>query len=164
MIQHLEIHRLFALSFKNSNDDHTRNSFNKYYIPLVEIKDFNALIDNKPFFDQPVKNKQKAYEKLLEMSNKDDYTTGNLLDYLYHQKYYKLIGIDLSKQINTSIPQKVNFVGKSMMQQCPLFLKSSKSYYKISFRFIDCNRIILIMEHQKIQTILNPSKKMEHCQ
>ena len=45
-------------------------------------------------FDQPVKNKQKAYEKLIEMSRNDAYTTGNLLDYLYHQNYYKLIGID----------------------------------------------------------------------
>ena len=33
----------------------TRNSFDEYYMPLVEIKDFNALINNKPFFDQPVK-------------------------------------------------------------------------------------------------------------
>ena len=41
-------------------------------MPLVEIKDFNALIDNKPFFDQPVKNKQEAYEKLIEMSRNDD--------------------------------------------------------------------------------------------
>ena len=39
---------------------------------LVEIKDFNAL---EPVFDQPVKNKQKAYEKLIEMSKNDDYTT-----------------------------------------------------------------------------------------
>ena len=46
------------------------------------------------------------------MSRNDDYTTGNLLDYLYHQKYYKLIGIDLSRQTNTSIPQQINFVGK----------------------------------------------------
>ena len=53
-------------------------------MPLVEMKDFNALIDNKPFFDQPVK-KSKVYEKLTEMSKNDDYTTGNLLDYLYHQ-------------------------------------------------------------------------------
>ena len=44
-------------------------------MPLVEIKDFNALIDNKPFFDQPVKNKQEAYEKLIELSRNDDYTT-----------------------------------------------------------------------------------------
>ena len=56
-------------------------------MPLVEIKDFNVLIDNKPFFDQPVKSKQEGYEKLIEMSRNDDYTTGNLLDYLYHQKY-----------------------------------------------------------------------------
>ena len=33
---------------------------------LVEMKDFNTLIDNKPFFDQPVKNKQEAYEKVME--------------------------------------------------------------------------------------------------
>ena len=82
---------MFVLSFKNGNDDPSRDSFDKYYMPLVEIKDFNALIDNKPFFDQPVKNKQEAYEKLIELSRNDDYTTGNLLDYLYHQKHYGFI-------------------------------------------------------------------------
>ena len=46
-------------------------------MPLVEIKNFNVLIDKKPFFDQPVKNKQEAYEKLIEMSRIDDYTTGD---------------------------------------------------------------------------------------
>ena len=46
------------------------------------------------------------------MSRNDDYTTGNLLDYLYHQNYYRLIGIDLSRQTNTNIPQQVNFIGK----------------------------------------------------
>ena len=46
------------LTFKNGDNDSTRYSFEKYYIPLVEIKDFYTLIDNKPFFDQPVKNKQ----------------------------------------------------------------------------------------------------------
>ena len=45
------INRLFVLSFKNGNDDPTRNSFDEYYMSLVEIKDFNALIDNKRFFD-----------------------------------------------------------------------------------------------------------------
>ena len=81
-------------------------------MPLVEIKDFNALIDNKPFFEQPVKNKQEAYGKPIEMSKNYVYTTGNLLDYLYHQKCYKLIGIDLSRQINTSISEQINFIGK----------------------------------------------------
>ena len=71
-----------------------RDSFDKHYIPLAEIKEFNALIDNKPIFDQPVKNKQEAYEKLIEMS-RNDITIGTLLDYLYLQKYYKLIGIEV---------------------------------------------------------------------
>ena len=106
------IDRLFILSFKNVGNDPTRYSFDKYYMLSVEIKDCNALIDNKPFFDQPVKNKQEAYEKLIKMSRNNDYTTGNLLDYLYYQNYYKLTGIDLSRQTNTSIPQKINFTGK----------------------------------------------------
>ena len=53
---------------------------------------------------------QEAYEKLIELSRNDDYTTGNLLDYLYHEKCDKFVGIDLSRQTNTSIPQKINFV------------------------------------------------------
>ena len=47
-----------------------------------------------------VKNKPVVNEKLSQMSRNNDYTTGYLLDYLYHQKYYKLIGIDLSRQTN----------------------------------------------------------------
>ena len=73
-------------------------------MPLAEIKDFNVLIHIKPFFDQPVKKKE-AYEKIIEISRIDDYTTGNLLDCLYHQNHDKLIAIDLSRQTNTSIPQ-----------------------------------------------------------
>ena len=46
------------------------------------------------------------------MSTNDDYTTGNLLDFSYHQNYYKLIGIDLPRHTNTSIPQQINFTGK----------------------------------------------------
>ena len=89
---------MFVLSFKNGNDDPKRNSLDEYYMLLVDIKDFNVLIDNKPFFDQLVKNKQEAYKKLVEMSKNDAYRTGILLDYFYHQEYYKLISIDLSRQ------------------------------------------------------------------
>ena len=81
-------------------------------MPSVEIKDFNALTDDKPFFDQPVKNKPKVYEKLVEMSSNNDQTTGNLVDYLYHQNYNELIGIDLSRQTNMSISLQISFVGK----------------------------------------------------
>ena len=62
------INKLFALSFKNGNNDPMRDAFDQYYMPLVEIKDFNTLIDNKPFLDQPVKHKQETYEKLIEMT------------------------------------------------------------------------------------------------
>ena len=57
------------------------------------------LIDGKPFFGIPIKNKEEAYETIIEMSRNNDYTTGNLLDYEYFKYHYKLIEIDLSKQI-----------------------------------------------------------------
>ena len=93
------------------------------------MNDFNALIDNAPIFDQLVKNKQEAYEKLLPMSRNDDWTTRNLLDFSYHQNYYKLVGIDSSRQTNTSISQQINFVKK--LEECDvtimfLLLKSGK--------------------------------------
>ena len=106
------INRLFVLSFKNDGNDLTRLSFDKYYMSLVEIKDFNALIDNKPFFDQTAKSKQEAHEKLVKMSRNDNYTTEHLLDFLYHQNYYKLIGVNLSRQTNSSIPQQMTFTEK----------------------------------------------------
>ena len=94
---------------------------------LVAMKDFNALINNKLIFDQPVKNKQEAYEKLVEMSRNDNYTTGNLLDYLYHQKFYKNIGIGLSRQKNTSIPQQITY-DETLQEDdgAPMFLVSEK--------------------------------------
>ena len=48
------VNRLFVLSFENEED---WTSFSKYYVPKVEIKYFNVLIDRKSFFDVPVKNK-----------------------------------------------------------------------------------------------------------
>ena len=43
------------------------------------------LIDGKKFFDVPVKNKEGAYEKMISISENNDYTTGNLLGYEYFQ-------------------------------------------------------------------------------
>ena len=53
------INKLFVPLFKNGNNDATRNFFDKYYMSVEEIKDFNTLIDNTSFFDQPVKNKEE---------------------------------------------------------------------------------------------------------
>ena len=57
------------------------------------------MIDGKQFFEIPVKNKEEAYEEIIEMSKNNDYTTGNLLDYEYFSKHYKLIAIYLSKHV-----------------------------------------------------------------
>ena len=46
------------------------------------------------------------------MSRNNGYTTGNLLNYLYHQNYYKLTRIDLSRQTNMSIPPQIDFTGE----------------------------------------------------
>ena len=57
------VNRLFVLSFKNEDD---RTSFSKYYVSKVEIKDFNVVIDGKPFFEIPVKIKKKYRKQLLK--------------------------------------------------------------------------------------------------
>ena len=72
------ISMLFVLSFRFGRNMPTRYYFSRYYIPLIEAKGFDVLIDNKLYFDPPVKNKQEAYRKVVEMSRNDDYTIGNV--------------------------------------------------------------------------------------
>ena len=50
------VNRLFVLAFEN---DDQRTSNKRYYIPNIEIKDYNIMIDRKNFLDQPVKNDKK---------------------------------------------------------------------------------------------------------
>ena len=61
----------------------------------------------------PVKNEEEAYEKIIEMSNNNDYTTGNLLNFAFFKKHYKLIATDLSQKTKLKDPQQVSFIGKS---------------------------------------------------
>ena len=73
------------------------------------------LIDGKSFYDVPVKNKKEAYKKIIQMSKTNDYITGNLLDYEYFSKHYKLIAKDLIKKIeleNPHLKEQINFIGK----------------------------------------------------
>ena len=101
-----------VLSFENENDI---TSFSKYYVPNVQIEDFNMLIDGKSFFDIPIKNGEDTFKQIIEMGRNNDYTTGNFLDYEYFSKYCKSIAIDLSKKIeleNTDLKQPINFIEK----------------------------------------------------
>ena len=98
--------------FENENN---RTSFSKYYVPYVQINDFNVLIDGKRFFDIPLKNGKETYEQIIEILKNSDCMTGNLLDYEYFSKHYKLTAINLSKQIeleNSDLKQQINFIGR----------------------------------------------------
>ena len=89
------VNRPFALAYQTTDD---RQSFSQFYLPKVMVKDYNVIIDKLAFFDLPIKTEEDAYEKIIDISRNNKYTTGNLLDYDYFKKYYKLIAIDLSKQ------------------------------------------------------------------
>ena len=78
----------------------------------------------------PVKNKEEAYGKTMSISKNNDYLTGNLLDYEYFLKHYKLIAIDLSKQIqleNPDLRQQNNFIGKRENNKATMFFIIEKS-------------------------------------
>ena len=90
------VNRLFVLAYGKNNND--RQSFSQFYLPNVLVKDYNVIIDKLAFFDLSIKTEEEAYEKIIDISRNNEYTTGNLLDYDYFKKYYKLIAIDLSKQ------------------------------------------------------------------
>ena len=114
--------------FQGNNNTDSRCSFSDYYVPKVKVNDFNVLIDVKSFFDLPVKNDEEAYEKIIELSNNSDYTTGNLLDYGYYKKHYKLLATDLSKQTKLKDPQQINFIGKLLRNTgATMFLIIEKS-------------------------------------
>ena len=89
-----KINRLFVLSFENQN--------------------CIVLIDGKSFFDMQ-KNKEETYEQIIQMGRNNDCMTGNLLDYEYFSKHYKLVVIDLSKQIeleNHDLKKQINLIGR----------------------------------------------------
>ena len=120
------------MSFEDEND---RASHSNYYLPKVEMKDYNILIDGKNFFDQPINSELKTYENIRKIATgqADDYTTGCLLDYSYFNDCYKMIAIDLTKQhVLHSDPraiQQINFTAnldRVEIQQCSLLLKKQR--------------------------------------
>ena len=91
------VNRLFVLAFENDDD---RTSSNKYYLPTVEIKDYNIMINGEKVFDQLIKNRGVIYDNIrkITIGQGDDNTTGCLLDYPYFANTYKMIAVDLSRQ------------------------------------------------------------------
>ena len=136
-----KVNRLFVnRSIKNEND---RTSLSKYCTSIAEIKYFKVLTDRKSFFDVPISNKEEAYEKIIEISKNNNYTTENLLlDYEYFSKHFKLIAIDLSKQIdlkNVDLKQQINFISKLQEDEATMLFiteKSEETNFEFSPNFV----------------------------
>ena len=125
------VNRLFVLVYQTAADRHSSSQF---YLPKAMVKDFNVIIDKLPFFDLPIKTEEEAYEKVIDISRNNEYTTGNLLGYDYFKKHYKLIAIDLSKQQvlqeNEDLIQQINFICR-LEQEANVFIIFEKKEHTI---------------------------------
>ena len=88
-----------AYSRANYNQP-TRNGQQKYYLPRIDLKKCNVIIDGRNFYDNPIESDIEKYRELKKVmiGKGEDYTTGSLLDYDHFNKHYKLVAVDLSKQ------------------------------------------------------------------
>ena len=96
------------------------------------------LVDGKRFFEMPIKIDEETFEQIIEMGRNNDYTTGNLLDYEYFSKHYKLISIDLSKQIeikNSDLKQQINFIGRLTRNEGATMFFIIENSEKTTFEF-----------------------------
>ena len=78
-------------AFNNTENDNNRmliNSHRKYFLPRINIRYYNILIDGRNFYDQNIFDDFKKYKKLRKvMTGRGEYyTTGSLLDYDYWKK------------------------------------------------------------------------------
>ena len=109
------VNRLFVMGFPNAP---IRISHRQCFLPSLNIKDYNVLIDGRNFYDQNISDDFKKYEELrnVMIGRGEDYTAGSLLDYEYWKNNYKLTCCDLSKQTvldsNPKANEQVEFVYK----------------------------------------------------
>ena len=89
------VNRRFVFAFDNTNNGDKkveRDSHRKYFLPRVDITNYNVLLDGRNFYDQPVNDLIKQYGEIRKIATGqgDDYTTGCLLDCQYFKDHYKL--------------------------------------------------------------------------
>ena len=91
---------MFVFVYARGNNVTNENSYRKYFLPRLKIKNYNIEIDGRNFYDQSINDLIKQYDEVRKISTGqgDDYTTGCLLDFAYFENNYRLIAIDLSKQ------------------------------------------------------------------
>ena len=108
---------MFVLDCAYGANVTNENSYRKYFLPRLKIKNYNIEIDGRNFYDQPINDSIKQYDEIRKISTgqDDDYTTGCLLDFAYFEKNYRLIAADLSKQkaLDPKAIQQIIFTGKT---------------------------------------------------
>ena len=87
------------------------------------------------FFWLASKKWSRSLQKIIDMSNDNDYTTGNLLDFGYFKENYKLIAIDLSKQTKSKDPQQINFIVRLLNKHGATMLFIIKKSEETTFNF-----------------------------
>ena len=134
------VRRLFVLAFDNTDNGAKkveRNSHTKYFLPRVNITNYNVLIDGRNFYDQAINDSIKQYDDIRKTG--EDYATRCFLDYQYFKDHYNLIAVDLSKQkefdADSRAIQHIDFYGmlKTNSQVCTVLEKSKEmmlEFYK----------------------------------
>ena len=64
---------VIAISVLSFKDDHGRESHKQYYLPTVEIKYYNVMINGINLFDQVIKNDLKSYDNIQRFSTFQGY-------------------------------------------------------------------------------------------
>ena len=110
---------MFVLSYARGDNVTNENSYRKYFLPRLTIKNYNIEIDGRNFYGQWINDSIKQYEEIRKLSigQGDDYTTGCLMDFAYFEKNYRLVAADLSKQkalyADSRAIQQIIFTGKA---------------------------------------------------
>ena len=94
------VNRLFVMSYNRASGQPTRNGQRKYYLPRIDLENYNVIIDGRNVYDNPIEGDIEKYRELTKvMIGKGEHnTTGSLFDFNYFDKLYKLVAVDLSKQ------------------------------------------------------------------
>ena len=148
------VRRLFVLAFNNTtvnvpnnpinntNNRVLRNSHTKYFLPRVNITNYNVLIDGRNFYDQPINDLVKQYDEIRKTATGqgDDYTTGCLLDYQYFKDHYNLIAVDLSKQkeldAHSRAIQQIENFREIKRNSARIFQRNSKSFVNNKYKWL----------------------------
>ena len=94
------VNRLFIMAYSREGGQPSINSHEKNYLPRIDLRKYNVIIDGINFYDNPIKSDIEKYRELKKVmvGKGEDYTTGSLLDYNYFKKHCKLVAVNLSKQ------------------------------------------------------------------